>query len=53
VNGLKQPLHILHLEENDKDAELIRRNLAEAGMACEVTGVETRQDFEVALGQTD
>jgi hypothetical protein len=25
VNSLKQPVHILHLEENDKDAELIRK----------------------------
>lgn len=51
MNGLKQPLHILHLEENAKDAERIRRNLAEAGMACEVTRVETLQDFEAALGR--
>ncbi len=48
---MKQPLHILHLEENAKDAERIRRNLAEAGMVCEVTRVETLQDFEAALGR--
>ncbi len=48
---MKQPLKILHLEENDNDAELIRRNLAEAGMACEVTRVETHRDFEAALGR--
>ena len=48
---MKQPLHILHLEENAKDAERIRRNLAEAEMACEVTRVETLRDFEAALGQ--
>ena len=48
---MKQPLYILHLEENEKDSELIRRNLAEAGMACEVTRVETRRDFEAALGR--
>jgi DNA-binding NtrC family response regulator len=51
VNSLKQPLHILHLEENDKDAELVRRNLADAGTACEVTRVETLRDFEAALGR--
>lgn len=48
---MKQPLHILHLEENAKDAERIRRNLAEAEMACEVTRVETLRDFEAALGR--
>ncbi len=48
---MKHPLHILHLEENAKDAERIRRNLAEAEMACEVTRVETLRDFEAALGQ--
>lgn len=48
---MKQPLHILHLEENAKDAERIRRNLAEAEMTCEVTRVETLRDFEAALGR--
>lgn len=48
---MKQPVHILHLEENEKDAERIRRNLAEAGMASEVTRVGTRRDFETALGR--
>jgi diguanylate cyclase (GGDEF)-like protein/PAS domain S-box-containing protein len=50
-NTVKQPLHILHLEENDKDAELIRINLAAAGMACVVTRVKTRRTFEAALGR--
>jgi len=50
-NSVKQPLHILHLEESEKDSELIRSYLASAGMACEVTRVETRWDFEAALGR--
>ncbi len=48
---MKQPLQVLHLEENDKDAELILKNLAESGMACRITRVETRRDFEAALGR--
>lgn len=49
VNSLKQPLHILHLEESDKDSELIRSYLAAAGMACEVTKVETRRRGNSAI----
>jgi diguanylate cyclase (GGDEF)-like protein/PAS domain S-box-containing protein len=51
VNSLKLPVHILHLEENDKDSELIRINLAAEGIACVVTRVRTRQSFEEALGR--
>jgi len=46
---LKRPLQVLHLDENEKDSELIQSSLAEAGMACQVTRVETRRDFEAAL----
>ena len=51
MNSLKQPLHILHLEENAEDAERIRRILAEAGIACDITRVATRRAFEAALRQ--
>ncbi len=42
-------MQVLHLDENEKDSELILSSLAEAGMACQVTRVETRLDFEAAL----
>jgi hypothetical protein len=48
---MKQPLHILYREENDKDDGFIRSYLAAAGTACEATRVETRRDFEAALGR--
>jgi diguanylate cyclase (GGDEF)-like protein/PAS domain S-box-containing protein len=51
VNRLKRPLQVLHLDENEKDSELILSSLAEAGMACQITRVETRRDFEAALGR--
>ena len=49
--GMKSPLHILHLEDDPNDAELIRRNLELAGIACVVTRVADRPGFEAALEQ--
>ena len=48
---MKQPLRVLHLEDNDLDAELIRKNIVDAGIACTITRVETRCDFEATLNQ--
>jgi two-component system, cell cycle sensor histidine kinase and response regulator CckA len=45
----KSPLHILHLEDDKNDAALIRSTLIEGGVLCEVTRVETQEDFEAAL----
>ncbi len=42
-------LRILNLEDSPLDVELIRANLAEAGIACEVLRVQTRDDFCAAL----
>src|SRR5262249_24058805 len=42
-------LHILHLEDNPLDAELIQETLAGSGMAYEVQRVETREDFVAAI----
>jgi len=42
---MKLPLRILHLEDNPKDAELIRAVLSEDGITCEVMRVETRAEF--------
>ncbi len=46
---MKQPLHILHLEDNPTDAELVRALLEAEGIDCEVTCVRTREDYEVEL----
>ncbi len=48
--SIKKPLHILHIEDNPNDAELIGRMLADAGIATDVVRVETKADFLVAIG---
>ena len=50
--SLKPPLRILHLEDNARDAELIRDRLEAEGLDCEITLVNGRQAFESALEQT-
>jgi PAS domain S-box-containing protein len=42
-------LHILHLEDDPLDAELVEVHLREAGLEPRVTRVETRADFLAAL----
>ncbi len=48
-------IHLLHLEDDPADAELVRANLAEAGLACRITCVQSRDEFETVLrgGGTD
>jgi PAS domain S-box-containing protein len=46
---VKAPLHILYLEDDPKDAELVQAMLEGEGVACEVTLVDTRGDFVAAL----
>jgi hypothetical protein len=46
---MKSTLRILHLEDDSKDAELVREKLALDGFACEVTHVETEADFIASL----
>jgi PAS domain S-box-containing protein len=48
---MSTPLHILHLEDNLPDAELIQDTLAMAGISCAVTRVETESEFISALQQ--
>src|SRR5262245_44976867 len=43
------PLRVLHLEDNDHDAELVRRTLADDDINIEVTRVMTQQTFVDAL----
>ena len=42
-------IHILHLEDDPADAELVRARLAEAGLACRITNAQTRDEFDNAL----
>src|SRR2546425_610995 len=44
-------LHILHLEDNPDDQELVRLTLVKEGMACELACVESHDDFLAALKQ--
>jgi PAS domain S-box-containing protein len=48
---MSHPIHILHLEDNRRDAELIRNQLEAEGLDCEVTLAGDRQAFESALNQ--
>ena len=41
----KEPLTILHLEDNQIDAEFMATMLREDGLSCDIRQVHTRQDF--------
>lgn len=47
------PLHILHLEDDPLDADLIRRKLEADGLPCEIQRVDTELDFSLALERND
>ena len=47
--GLRPPLRILYLEDNETDAELVSSLLQDGGLDCEVTRVETADDFVAVL----
>jgi len=44
-------IHILHLEDDPMDGELIEAKLKEADLPCRITRVETQDEFEQALGR--
>lgn len=44
-------VHILYLEDNPMDAEMIERSLAKAGILFDATVVSTRADFEAELAK--
>ena len=48
-----EPLHILHLEDNPYDSEIVSMILAEENIPCEIHRVETRKDFEAALEKNE
>src|SRR2546423_15643779 len=49
MNNTQTPLRVLHLEDNDHDAELVRRRLAEEGIALEFTRVMKHESYLAAL----
>jgi len=46
---MNSPLRILHLEDDFRDAELVRETLEADGLACQATRVETEADFIASL----
>lgn len=46
---MKASLRILHLEDNPFDAEIVSATLAEDNIDCELTCVETREQFVTAI----
>ncbi len=48
---MNSSIRVLHLEDNPRDAELIRDRLEAEGLDCEITLVSGQQAFESALDQ--
>jgi PAS domain S-box-containing protein len=48
---MKSPLRVLYLEDDLRDAELVQETLANDGIRCQVTRVETEIDFSASLEQ--
>jgi signal transduction histidine kinase len=46
---MKNPLHILHLEDSPEDAALVQSVLKQGGITCSITQVQTRAEFLAAL----
>ena len=50
---MTQPLRILHLEDDPRDAELILATLRDGGVACSIVQMEGRAPFLAALERGD
>lgn len=48
---MNQLIHILHLEDDPVDAELVHVKIEAAGLICQITHVQTRDEFDAALRQ--
>jgi two-component system sensor histidine kinase/response regulator len=48
---MKAPLHILYLEDDAMDAELVEETLAVSGIACRVKRVQSEPEFVASLEQ--
>jgi signal transduction histidine kinase len=49
---MAQPVRILNLEDNPRDAELVRARLADEDIDCEIVCVQTGADFASAVDQS-
>src|ERR1017187_17075 len=49
---MSNPVLILYLEDDPRDAELVRDQLQQAFMACELRVASDRAEYEAALAQT-
>ena len=49
---MTNPVLILYLEDNARDAELVRDKLQQASLVCELRVVSDRAEYEAALAQT-
>lgn len=50
---MKSSIHILHLEDRRKDAQLVQSTLEAEGIQCAITWVKSRDDFVAALEHGD
>ncbi len=46
---MNQLIHVLHLEDDPMDAELIQEKLEVAGLDCQIIHVKTREEFDAAI----
>jgi signal transduction histidine kinase/CheY-like chemotaxis protein len=46
-------LHILHLEDNPDDVELVRRALLRRGLACQIQPVASKAEYLTALDESE
>ena len=49
---MNNPLLILYLEDDPRDAEMVRDTLGQTLTACEVRVARDRAEYETALAQT-
>ncbi len=48
---MPNPVRVLHLEDSPQDAELIRHQMEEGGLSCDILLVDSKDRFEAALTQ--
>ena len=48
---MPNPLRVLHLEDSPRDADVIRHQLEEGGVSCDILLVDSKDSFEAALTQ--
>jgi PAS domain S-box-containing protein len=50
---MEPSLHILHLEDDPRDGELVQATLESEGIECRITRVESRDEYVESLGKSD